>query len=69
MRLLIAAALAALLVILVAPATAEAASRGPVLSACDATDFSAARKKAKKKKAPKEEYLRAAPMAPEPKKK
>jgi hypothetical protein len=60
MRLTIAAAIAAALLI---PATIPAsASNAPSLSAGQHTDFSAAKKKVKKAKKPKVEYMRAVPV-------
>jgi hypothetical protein len=60
MRLAIAAASAILITALAVPAVATHVATD--VSA--ATELSAAKKKKKKVQAPKEEYLRAAPMAP-----
>ena len=60
MRLAIAAASAVLITTLAVPAVATHVAS----DASAVTDLSAAKKKKRKVQAPKEEYLRAAPMAP-----
>jgi hypothetical protein len=57
------AMIAAAGVLLLIPATPASAVRAPGVATSQATDFSAAkRKKAKKTKAPKVEYMRAVPV-------
>ncbi|MCZ7659951.1 MAG: hypothetical protein M5U07_19810 [Xanthobacteraceae bacterium] len=64
MRLILGTASAVLLASLAAPVTAPAGGTAVVVDTRAPTDMSAGKKKAKKKKVQKEEYLRAAPMEP-----